>query len=107
MDLGQLTIDARLARTLASEAAEKADDGGSANLDATVIFLEKGQRAESVMRAVKDAGLSASPTRWLGRGVMVQPPGSGQAGKRYASNEALCRYLKDAGWNVLPYYQMD
>lgn len=106
-DLSKLTADALTARAAAVAACNASDDGGSANLDATFFPLEKGQKAQPVADAFKRAGLSASEARWLGRGVMVQPPGTGQGNKRHASNQALHRSLSAAGWPVVPYHQMD
>lgn len=107
LDTSKLSADARAARTKAEAAAEAAADDGSANLDALFFPLNSGERAGPIVSAFTSAGLSASQCRWIGRGVMVTPPGCGQAGKRYASNQALYTELKAAGWPVLPYYQMD
>ena len=106
-DLEKLTADAKQAKSKAEAACDAATDGGSCNLDAVFFPLESGERAGPIVAAIQAAGLSASPTKWIGRGVMVQPPGFGQAGKRYASNEALCSSLRDDGWPVFQYYQMD
>ena len=107
IDLGKLTIDAKLARMLGEAASIVAVDNGSCNLDATFWRLGKAERAAPVVSALRAAGLAASETRWLGRGVMVQPPGDGQANKRHAANEAMYESLRRAGWPVSPYYQMD
>lgn len=106
-DLAKLTKDAEKARRLAEEAASRATDGGSCNLDSTFFCLKKGERASGVVAAIKAAGLNAFATRWIGRGVMICPPGGGQAGIRYTSNEVLCRHLRESGWPVLFYCQMD
>lgn len=103
----KLTSDARLARELAVAAEIMTVDNGTANLDSTFLRLGKGERAEPVVKALRAAGLSASETRWIGRGVMVHPPGAGQANKRHAANQALCDSLRGCGWPVSPYYQMD
>jgi hypothetical protein len=103
----KLYSDAKVARLLAEAANIVAVDNGSANLDATFFRLTKGQRADAVVKAFRSAGLSADPTRWIGRGVMVQPPGTGQAGKRHAANQALYESLQRSGWPVTPFYQMD
>lgn len=107
MDADKLTQDAKLARMLAEATELVTVDNGSCNLDATFFSLAKGERAEPVLRALALAGVSASQTRWLGRGVLIQPPGGGQANKRYAANQALYQSLQRAGWPVTPYYQMD
>lgn len=107
MNAYKLTQDAKLARMLAEATNLVTVDSGTCNLDATFLPLEKGEHAKPVVRALNDAGLSASETRWIGRGVLIQPPGMGQANKRHATNEALCESLKRSGWPVLTYYQMD
>ncbi|HEU4770640.1 MAG TPA: hypothetical protein VFS68_00665, partial [Candidatus Udaeobacter sp.] len=89
------------------KASTENDDGGTCNLDGTFLPLEKGQRAGKILAAIKNAGLSAQTTKWIGRGIMIAPPGDGQANKRYASNEALIGSLRRSGWPVLTYYQMD
>lgn len=105
--LAKLTQDAKLARSLAEVACQLAVDNGSCNLDATFYMLRKAERSTPVVAALQAAGLSAEETRWLGRGVMIQPPGTGQANKRHAANEALCETLRGAGWPVVTYCQMD
>lgn len=107
MDLIKLTTDAKAAREAAQAACDASEDGGTCNLDSTVLRLAKGQHAAPVIKALAAGGLSATTTQWLGRGLMMAPPGCGQAGKRHASNEALYKSLSAAGWNVSPYYQMD
>lgn len=107
VNLEQLTKDAALARSLAEAAETLTVDNGTANLDATFLRLQTGQRAEPVIAAFRAAGLSAGQTRWIGRGVMISPPGGGQANKRHAANEAMFESLRGAGWPVVPYYQMD
>lgn len=106
-DLTQLTQDAKLARLLAEATNAVTVDNGTANLDATYFRLGKGQRAAPVVVALRAAGLSANPTRWIGRGVLVQPPTTGQANRRHAANQAMYESLQRAGWPVLPFYQMD
>lgn len=107
IDTEKLTQDAKVARVLGEAASAATDDGGTCNLDATFYRLQKGERAGPIVSALQSAGLSAGPSRWIGRGVMVQPPGTGQAGKRYAANKAMYESLQRSGWPVLPYYQMD
>lgn len=107
MNAYKLTQDAKLARMLAEATNHVTVDNGSSNLDATFYTLSKGESAKPVVRALNEAGLSASETRWLGRGVLIQPPGMGQANKRYATNQALYESLQRSGWPVTPYYQMD
>jgi hypothetical protein len=107
LNVDQLIQDAKLARMLGEATDAVTVDNGSCNLDATFYSLRKGERAEPVVRAFRAAGLHALPTRWIGRGVMVQPPTQGQANRRHAANEAMYESLSRAGWPVTPYHQMD
>lgn len=107
MNAEKLIADAKVARVLAEAASSVAADNGSCNLDGTFLPLAKGQRAEPLRKALAAAGLSARQTRWIGRGLMISPPGAGQAGKRYAANEALYQSLQRSGWPVCPFYQAD
>lgn len=107
IDFDKLKQDARVAKLLAEATDAVTVDNGTANLDATFYSLGKGERAEPILRAFQAAGLQANATRWLGRGVMVQPPGGGQANRRHAANQALYQSLRGAGWPVSPFYQMD
>ena len=107
MNLEKLTSDVRMAKAAGVLASITATDGGSANLDSAFLALAKGQRTAPVCAAIEAGGLSCSPSRWLGRGVMIAPPGFGQADKRYAANQAVVKDLRNAGWSVVPYCQMD
>lgn len=104
MDLEKLTQDCIRARSSAIQSGLSAGDGGSANLDAAFLPIGKGVRSAKVVDAVMRGGLRAHATTWIGRGVMIQPPGDGQAGRRYAANEALISSLASAGWGVIGYY---
>lgn len=107
IDLEKLAVNCDAAKQAATAALEGVDDSGTCNLDATFFRLEKGVRSRAVVEAIRSAGLQAGETRWLGRGIMIQPPGDGMANRRSASNEALYNALVRAGWKVTLYYQMD
>lgn len=103
----KLTADCETAKRVALRAIVELEDGGTCNLDSTFLAIEKGVPTKTVLDAVTSSGLMARPSKWLGRGVMISPPGTGQAKRRMASNEALLDSLKSAGWPVSPFYQMD
>lgn len=107
MDFEKLTQHCIFARAAALKASDQTDDCGSANLDSTFLCLKKGERSAPYIRAIENAGLRAVPSRWLGRGIMITPPGSGQGNKRYASNRALMGHLSSCGVSVIAYQQMD
>lgn len=107
MNTDKLAQDAKLARLLAEATDAVTVDNGSCNLDATFYRLTRGERAAPVIEAFQRAGLSADQTRWIGRGVMVQPPTTGIAQRRHAANQALYESLERAGWPVTPFYHLD
>ena len=107
MNHEEITMHAKVAKSLAEAACAASDDRGTCNLDATFWPLSKGEKAAPIIASLRRAGLSASESRWIGRGIFIQPPGAGMANKRYASNQALFSSLKAAGAPVLCYYQMD
>lgn len=107
MDIKKLTEDCRKAREAALRASEKSDDGGTCNLDATFLSIGKGNHSRKILAAITASGLTAHMTKWLGRGIMIAPPGDGQGNRRYVSNNALLDSLISDGWDVLGYYQMD
>lgn len=107
MDLVKLKADCEAARVLAMAAAAKSDDGGTANLDSTFLPLPKGVRFKPVMAAVQSAGLAATLTHWMGRGLFISACSGGQGNRNYEANEALSESLRSAGWGVITYYQMD
>ncbi len=106
-DFAKLTADARAARDAAIAAADASKDGGTCNLDACAFHLEKREPARQLVAALQAAGLSVYETKWLGRCVMVSPPGDGQADKRAKSNEAFIKHMRAAGWALAGYYQID
>lgn len=107
MDFEKLTRDAKVARIKAEAAAAATDDGGTCNLDAAFFPLPKYDRGSKLVFALASAGLAAGVTRWLGRGVMVSPPGPGMANKRNASNEVFIKHMWECGYDVCGYYQID
>lgn len=107
MDLQKLEIDALHARQVAIEKTGAIPDGGTANLDAAVFHLQKGQRSAPLIEALKRAGLNAYESRWNGRCVFVSPPVRGQGDRNAVSNQHFIDALRQRGWKVAGYYQMD
>lgn len=107
MDYAKLTADARAARDVAQAVADASDDGGTCNLDACAFHVARGERTKPLASALQAAGLSVWETKWLGRCVMVSPPGGGQGNKRARSNEAFIKHMRAAGWEPTGYYQID
>ena len=98
-----------LSRAIAAAqiASDASDDGGSCNLDSTVIRLAPGKHAGPLVQQLTAAGLFASKSRWLGNGVMVFNSGGGQANKRMRWHEAFQQSLREAGIKITPFCQMD
>lgn len=88
--------------------AANEDDGGTCNFDSPVLFFPKGTRSERVQRIAKSAGIDLDVRRWLGRTCYsVGTAASGQGALRTRMAEAAYRSMKDAGLDVMMYYQMD
>lgn len=104
-DYKKLTEDLIQAR-LAAEKAAKGEDGGTANLDTMTIELPRA-RESKVIEAVEKAGLNCSKIEWLGIRYFIYPPRCGQGNSRYKAVEAMTQFMRQAGWNVLTYCQMD
>lgn len=107
IDTAKLTNDAVTAKLEAEAIAEDYPDTGSCNLDSAFFCLEKGQKSAPVVAAFEIAGLMASATRWIGRGVMVYPPTDACASRRHEVNEVFIHVMRKAGWPVIGYYQLD
>lgn len=107
--LAQLTEDLRCAARLAQTAAARVEDNGTCNLDGVFIRLPRLREAQ-VLAAVTAAGLRASKREnhsWYRTGYYIGPGVAGQANKRDAAATAMYDYLRDAGWDVSHYQQMD
>ena len=91
----------------AEHAAESSDDGGSCNLDSTVIRLAPGKHVKPLVQQLTAAGLYASKTRWLGNGAMVCNSGGGQGNKRMRWHEAFQDSLRESGIKITPFCMMD
>ncbi|OZV12289.1 hypothetical protein CIW83_09320 [Tissierella sp. P1] len=104
-DYKKLTEDLIQAR-LAAEKAAEGEDGGTANLDTMTIKLPRANE-KKVIEAVKKAGLYTRGRRdWLGPRYFISGPG-GQGNSNTRAVEAMTKVMREAGWNVLIYYQMD
>jgi hypothetical protein len=106
IDYKKLTEDLKKARAAAIEAA-KGEDGGTANLDTMTISLP-GARENKVIEAVTNAGLHTSGRQeWIGPRYFICPPSCGQGNSRVRATTAMLKVMREAGWEVLMYEQMD
>ena len=104
-DYKKLTEDLIKAR-IAGEEAAKGDDGGTANLDTMTIKLPNA-RESKVIEAVEKAGLYTRGKReWLGPRYFISGPG-GQGNSNYRAVKAMTQFMRQAGWDVVTYCQMD
>lgn len=87
--------------------AGKGEDGGSANLDCVFLRLPRA-RETKVIHSIKNAGLYCrGKTQWLGAGYMINPVGCGQGNSRNRAMEAMKNSLRNDGYDVMGFYQMD
>lgn len=106
IDYKKLTEDLINAKEAAKEAII-GEDGGTANLDSMTIALP-GAREEKVIQAVKDAGLYTRGRRqWIGTRYFISPPIGSQGNDRVRQVEAMCKVMREAGYDILMYQQMD
>jgi len=95
------------------EAKEKAlesvagDDGGSANLDCLTISLPR-LREEKVIETIEKSGLRTSGKHsWIGQRYFIYAPYGSQGNDNTSQIEAMRDYLKEKGYDVLIYFQID
>lgn len=83
------------------------DDGGSANLDRLALSLPR-LKEDNVIRAIKKAGLyTRGKCKWLGTRYFISAPHGSQGNDNTKQVEVMYKCLKDKGYDVLIYYQVD
>lgn len=83
------------------------DDGGSANLDRLALSLPR-LKEENVIKAIKEAGLyTRGKCKWLGTRYFISAPYGSQGNDNTKQIEVMHKCLKDKGYDVLIYYQVD
>lgn len=107
IDLVALKEACATARGLAIEASKFVEDKGTCNLDATFLHLWEGARPTKVIEAIKAGGLGAYKSNWIGNGVMIHTPVVGQADKNRVARDRIVKHLRDCGFRVSTYDQMD
>lgn len=90
------------ALSIGQQAADKTDDGGTANLDKLVISGLKGVRESTL----KNAGINCYK-HWSYAGDFVIRRSYGQGNKNTAGIEAAKDYLKSKGVDCYVHSQMD
>lgn len=102
----KLTEDLIAAKNHAEQFADT-EDGGTCNFDSAALFLPRWNTAKTE-EAFKKAGLRTSKwTLWGTTYYLVLGCYSGQANRRTQMAEAVCKYLKNLGYDASMYYQMD
>lgn len=82
-------------------------DGGTCNLDCVFLKLPR-KREKTVLDIFRQAGISGIKTTWYaGPGYLISPNVGGRANRRTAGMEAMLKHLKNKGYDVFGYYQMD
>ena len=83
------------------------DDGGTCNFDSAVLFMDKMDQ-EKVERAANQAGLGVGFRNWAGDSCcFLHAPMGGQGSRRTVQAEAMEKLLRERGWKVTCYYQID
>ncbi len=97
IDLKKLVEDLKLAHK-----AKDADDGGSCNFDAPAWHERE---SKALIAAVKEAG--GDTYKWRKESFVLNFPFPGQAQKRTVAAERMCLELREKGYPVGMYYQVD
>lgn len=85
------------------EAAEKVDDGGTANMDSIILCGLKGVRESALV----NVGIPCSKKNGLSGSFWLNASFNGMGNKRNAGVEAAKSYLKEQGVDCYIHYQMD
>lgn len=86
---------------------EQTEDSGTCNFDSPTLFLPR-WNGEKIKQAAKAAGCGAWKWEHWGTSEWVfSIPSSGQANRRSRRAEAVCKALREMGYNAAMYYAMD
>lgn len=105
----ELTQDLKEAKKRGIEFIESVEDSGTCNTDAIFLTL-KGFREEETIQAIKESGLNGHKTKHsiYGTGFLIGYGFSvGQALRRERATETMYKYLKELGYDVAHWQQMD
>lgn len=108
-DFSKLTTDVTEALQKGTEAANATDDKGACNFDGVILKLPR-VREDKVIDALEDAGIVCWGRESYGvhgTGFMIRPTSEGQGNKRMVASEAIGKHLREVGYSVSQYYQMD
>ena len=92
----------------AIEAAAEVTDGGTCNMDGVYLRLPR-YNEDKTITAIKNAGLSGFKINhsWYGTGFLISPSTSGQANKRDVAASTMYKFLKDVGYDLSHWQQID
>jgi len=91
----------------AAAACANVEDGGASNFDCLLLYL-KIFDDRRVVFAAKKAGLSMTKKTYHRKCIwFIEPPFGGQGAKRTAQAKAMYQVMKDRGYMVDMYYEID
>lgn len=91
----------------AAKIASEVEDGGAANFDCMLLHIPVFEDRRVVI-AAKKAGLSMTKMTFRRKNVwFVEPPFGGQGARRTAQAKAMYQVMKDRGYMVDMYYEID
>ena len=96
--------------SLAQKEADKfrnVDDGGTCNFDTVTIFLGRRSKAKMAKIAELDWSLIPVDSKYWSGYWFVFFNVNGQANRRSEMVEAAGKKMRELGWNVRMYYEMD
>lgn len=91
----------------AAKIASEVEDGGASNFDCMLLHIPVFEDRRAVI-AAKKAGLSMTKMTFRKKNIwFVEPPFGGQGAKRTAQAKAMYQVMKDHGYMVDMYYEID
>ena len=91
----------------AAEKVSDIEDGGASNFDCMLIYLPVFEDRRSII-AAKKAGLSMTKMTFRQKNIwFVDPPFGGQGARRTAQAKAMYEAMKERGYMVDMYYEID
>ncbi|SRR5579885_464912 len=95
------------AKTAALAKVEKMEDGGTCNFDSCVLFDSEGADVELALQYAGLTGYHRTGKKDIWAGWFIHAPRGAQGCVNTAQAEAIHKILKDKGFKVGMYYQMD
>lgn len=108
--LDKMCCDIERAVAIGKAAEDEVDDIGCFNFDKACITLNSKNEfdTELLSKLLLSKGVYVNLDKWMGLWrLFITPNTNGACYKNTVNSEAICRYLRELGYNCTMYYQMD